>query len=232
VFLRFDRLDTNFVREVRRMKKVTLFAIALLVTAGAAYAQTEQILHVSGHSWEDGGFPPSNVGDKLSVVGILNDIEEPLVWDTSNYSYTLYMRDLVGLGESVNGTTRIAQYSGGLMTVYVDWLPSNHDYGINPPNATSPSTFTDGISVYLDGFFTGFTLTFNEATQSGAFVGSLTFTGGDVYPLLSSTDGWTFGANIANVSPTGYDLQMNGDVFLEVVSVENESWGGIKSLYR
>lgn len=214
------------------MKKVTLFAIALLVTAGAAYAQTEQILHVSGHSWEDGGFPPSNVGDKLSVVGILNDIEEPLVWDTSNYSYTLYMRDLVGLGESVNGTTRIAQYSGGLMTVYVDWLPSNHDYGINPPNATSPSTFTDGISVYLDGFFTGFTLTFNEATQSGAFVGSLTFTGGDVYPLLSSTDGWTFGANIANVSPTGYDLQMNGDVFLEVVSVENESWGGIKSLYR
>lgn len=214
------------------MKKVTLVAFALLVTAGMASAQTEQILHLSGHSWEDGGFPPSNPGDVLSIVGILNDIEEPLVWNTDSYSYTLYMSDLVGLGETVFGTTRVAEYTGGDLAVYVDWLPSNHDYGINPPNATVPSTFTDGISTYLVGFFTDFTLTFNEATASGSFVGGLTFTGGDVFPLLSSTDGWTFGANIANVSPTGYDLQMNGDVFLTVVSVEEESWGGIKSLYR
>ena len=216
------------------MKKVTLVAFALLISMGAAYAQdpVQQILHVSGNSWEDGGFPPSNVGDMLSVVGILNEIEEPLVWDTSNYSYTLHIRDLVALGETVSGTTRIAQYSGGALTVYVDWLPSNHDYGINPPNATSPSTFTDGISPYLDGVFTDFTMTFNEATASGSFVGGLSFTGGDVYPLLASTDGWTFGANIANVSPAGYDLQMNGDVFLTVISVEDDSWGGIKSLYR
>ena len=214
------------------MKKVTVLAIALFVFASAAYAQTEQILHVSGNSWEDGGFPPSNAGDELSVVGILNDIEEPLVWNTDTYSYTMYMRELVALGETYAGTTRIASYSGGLFTVYVDWLPSDHDYGINPPNATSPSTFTNGISTYLDGHFTDFTLTYNEVTASGSFVGSLVFTGGDVYPLLASTDGWTFGANIANVSPEGYDLQLNGDVFLTVVSVEEESWGGIKGLYR
>jgi hypothetical protein len=214
------------------MKKVTVLAIALFVFAGTAYAQTDQILHVSGHSWEDGGFPESLPGDILYVVGIVNDIEEPLTWNTDMYSYTFYMRGLVALGEYINGTTRIASYTGGFFTVYVDMLPSNHDYGINPPNATSPSTFTDGFSTYLDGFFTDFTMTYNEATSSGSFVGSLTFTGGDVYPLLHSTDGWTFGANIANVSPQGYDLQMNGDVFLTVVSVEEESWGGIKSLYR
>jgi hypothetical protein len=214
------------------MKKVTLVVFALLFATGAAHAQTQQILHMSGHSWEDGGFPPSNVGDHLFVVGILNDIEEPLVWDISQYSYTVYMRDLVALGETVIGTTHIAQYSGGLLTVYIDWLPSNHDYGINPPNATSPSTFMDGISTYLDGFFTDFTMVFNQGTASGSFVGSLTFTGGDVFPMLYVTDGWTFGASIANVSPEGYDLQMNGDVFLEVVSVEESSWGGIKSLYR
>lgn len=214
------------------MKKVTIFALALLVTAGAAQAQTQQILHLSGNSWEDGGFPPSNVGDILYVVGILNDIEEPLVWDTANYSYTCYLRDLVSTGEQVFGTTHVAEYTGGLFTIYVDWLPSNHDYGVNPPNATVPSTFTDGISIYVDGFFTDFTVTLNAATASGSFVGGLTFTGGDVFPLLSSTDGWTFGANIANVSPAGYDLQMNGDVFLEVVSVEEDTWGGIKNLYR
>jgi hypothetical protein len=116
----------------------------------------------------------------------------------------------------------------------VDFLPSNHDYGSNPPNATSPSTFTDGISTYLDGYFTDFTLTFNHATSSGSFVGTLNFTGGDVFPLLADPEGWTFGSDIAGFSPNGYDLEINGDVYLfvEPVSVEASSWGAIKGLYR
>ncbi|GJM43239.1 MAG: hypothetical protein DHS20C21_00810 [Gemmatimonadota bacterium] len=208
-----------------------LFALVLGMS-GTAFAQSEQILHVSGHAYEDGGFPSSNVGDFLSVLFILNDIEDPLVWDTANYNYSGQISQLLSLGEAVFGTTHVASYSGGLFTIYVDWLPSNHDYGINPPNATAPSTFTDGISTYLDGFFTDFTLTYNSVTASGSFSGSLNFTGGDVFPLLTATEGWTFGANVAGFSPEGYDLQINGDVFLSVVSVEDESWGGIKSLYR
>jgi hypothetical protein len=215
------------------MKKVTAFvAVALLLTAASAFAQGTQILHVSGHSWEDGGFPPSNNGDSFQAVGDLNDIEQPLVWDTNTYAYTWYMRNLVSVGETLISGTRLVDYTGGLFTVYVDWLPSNGDYGTNPPNATSPSTFTDGISTYLDGFFTSFTLTFNDLTQQGSFTGQLSFTGGDVFPLLSATSGWTFGANLAGVSPTGYDMQLNGDVFLAIVGVEDETWGGIKALYR
>jgi hypothetical protein len=218
------------------MKKATTFALSLVMAfAGTALAD-QQILHLSGNAWEDDGlggtFPPSNPGDVFNVVGILNDIEAPLVWDTANYSYTLWMRDLVSLGESVFGTIHVADYSGGLFTVYVDWLPSNAVYGINPPNATAPSTFNDGISTYLDGYFTDFTVTFNTTTASGSFVGTLNFTGGDVYPLLTATEGWTFGANIAGTSPTGYDLQMNGDVYLQVVAVEPQSWGSVKNLYR
>jgi hypothetical protein len=122
------------------------------------------------------------------------------------------------LGEVIVGTTRVVTYGGGALTIYVDFLPSNHDYGVNPPNATSPSTFTDGFSTYLDGFFTDFTLT---------------FTGGDVFPLLTDPDGWTFGSNIAGFGPTGYDLELNGDVYLQgPVSVEPNSWGQIKGLYR
>src|SRR4029434_5094636 len=74
--------------------------------------------------------------------------------DTANYSYTWYVRDLSSLGEVIVGTTRVVTYGGGALTIYVDFLPSNHDYGVNPPNATSPSTFTDGFSTYLDGVFT------------------------------------------------------------------------------
>jgi len=219
------------------MKKVTVLALSLVVAfAGSAFADS-QILHLSGHAWEDDGpggtFPPSNVGDGLNVVGILNDIEAPLVWDTANYEYTLHVRSLSSLGGAVFGSTHVVSYSGGLFTIYVDNPgPSQHTYGVNPPNGTAPSSFNDGISTYLDGYFSDFTLTFNTLSQSGSFSGTLNFTGGDVYSLLSATNGWTFGANLGNVSPTGYDFQMNGDVYLEIVSVEEASWGGVKNLYR
>ncbi len=215
------------------MKKATVLISVLLVAfAVSAFAQDDQILHMAGEAWEDGGFPPSSSGDMFHAVGILTSIENPLVWDPSSFAYTWYMRDLVSLGATVFGTTHIVSYSGGSLTIYIDNLPLNHVYGINPPNATSPSTFTDGISTYLDGYFTSFSLTFNSATANGTFAGQLNFTGGDVFPLLNATDGWTFGSNIAGFSPEGYDLELNGDVFLLVVSVEEESWGGIKSLYR
>jgi hypothetical protein len=215
------------------MRKVTVWmALFFVAVAGTAFAQTSQILHVSGQTWETGGFPPSNPGDGMNMVGVLNDIDYPLVWDTANYSYTMHVRQLTAIGEVNVGGSRLASYTGGLFSIYVDWLPSNHNYGVNPPNATSPGTFSDGISTYLDGYFTGFSLSFNDVTQSGSFSGTLNFTGGDVFPLLNATTGWTFGANLAGVSPTGYDLQVNGDVYLTVVGVEQETWGGIKALYR
>jgi hypothetical protein len=232
VLHRFTVLARTIVREVG-MKKATVFSFCFLVgMVGSAFGQETQILHVSGNAWEDGGFPSSNVGDEFHLVGLLNDIENPLVWDTDNYSYTFYVRDLISLGETVFDDLHLVAYSGGLFTIYVDWLPSNHDYGINPPNATAPGTFQDGISTYLDGFFTEFNLTLNTSTSSGSFNGTLNFTGGDVFPLLKATDGWTFGANIAGVSPEGYDLFVNGDVFLTIIGVEDDTWANIKSLYR
>jgi hypothetical protein len=215
------------------MKKVTSLVLLLAAMATTAFAQEQTILHMSGNSWETGAFPPSNVGDELQAVGILNDIEEPLVWDTENYSYTCYFRSLISAGEVIFGTTRVVTYGGGLLTIYVDNKPSNHDYGTFPPNLTSPSTFTDGFSVYLDGYFTDFTLTYDHSTSSGTFAGTLNFTGGDVYPLLSDPEGWTFGSNLAGFSPAGYDLEINGDVYLQgPVSVDAHSWGAIKGLYR
>jgi hypothetical protein len=220
------------------MKVAGVFVFIVFAISGVTLAQSTQLLHVSGYAWETGGFPVSDAGDNLTVVGTLNEVEEPLVWDTSNHSHTLWIRDLVSEGEFVIGTFHVVVYTGGLFTIYVDSLPSNHDYGINPPNATAPSTFMDGSSTYLEGFFWNFTLTFNEATESGSFVGEVEFTGGDVFSLLPQTC-LTFGADIANVAPAGYDLQMNGDVNLPVtrggcgsVPVQSHSWGRIKSLYR
>ena len=211
----------------------TIHAILFVLLSSTWAMGAQTILYFSGNSWETGGFPDSQIGDELQAVGILNDIDAPLIWNTAQYSYTWYMRGLISGGESINGTTRIVQYAGGLLTIYTDTLPSNHDYGVNPPNATSPSTFTDGFSTYLDAVFGDFTLTYNVATSTGSFVGDLTFTGGDVFPLLDDPTGWTFGANIAGFSPTGYDLELNGQVFLQgPSSVAPSTWGSIKSLYH
>ncbi len=215
------------------MRKMTLTILFLLAAASSVLAGQHTILFMQGNAWETGGFPTSEIGDELQAVGILTDIDAPLVWNTAQYSYTWWIRGLISTGESVNGTIHMATYTGGQFTIYVDGLPSNHDYGTNPPNATVPSTFTDGTSTYLDGTFSGFTLTLNEVTGNGSFVGDLLFTGGDVFPLLDDPGGWTFGANISGFSPEGYDLEINGQVFLQgPSSVEPSSWGGIKGMYR
>lgn len=219
---------------MRKTAISVLLATAMLM--GAAVAEQETIISVTGHSWETGGFPPSQMGDVMYAVGLVTDIQEPLIWRPDEYSYTWYMRDLVSIQELVFGSTRVVSYTGGYFTIYKDYYPSNHDYGINPPNATSPSTFTDYIQIYLDGYFVAdpdpFTLTLNTSTMSGSFTGTLNFTGGLVYPNLNPDQGWTFGSNIAGVSPQGYDLELNGDVFTMTVAVEASSWSAIKSLYR
>ncbi len=208
-------------------------ALLLLAFSSIPAKAVETILFTAGNAWETGGLPTSEPGDELQAVGLLTDIRLPLVWNTASYSYTWYLRGLLSTGETLNGTTHIATYSGGTITFYVDSKPSNHDYGVNPPNATSPSTFTDGISTYLEGSFEEFTLTLNEATSQGAFTGTITFTGGDVFGLLTSPTGWTFGSNLSGFSPEGYDLEVNGEVFLQgPSSVDETSWGGIKGLYR
>jgi len=216
------------------MKLTPILASLALVPFIVAPAMAQQsVIEISGHSWETGAFPPSNPGDEFQAVGIVNDVLAPLFWQPTIYSYTFYMRGLISIGETVFGNTRIVSYNGGLFTIYRDGLPSNHDYGINPPNATSPSTFTDFNALYLDGFFTDFTLTFNNTTGSGSFTGTLNFTGGVVYPHLTDPNGWTLGSDIRGFSPQGYDLELNGAVYTNgPISVDGTSWGNVKSLYR
>jgi hypothetical protein len=204
-----------------------------LVLAAAPLAAEETAINLDGNAWETGGFPASLPGDELQAVGIVNSIQAPLFWSPDIFSYTWYMRGLLSLGETVYGTTRVATYNGGLFTVYVDWKPSNHAYGVYPPNATVPSTFTDGHGVYLGGELSEFYLTYNSATSSGGFVGELLFTHGNAFPQIQSPDGWAVGANISDVSPAGYDLELNGRVYVDgPVAIEAETWGALKALYR
>jgi hypothetical protein len=207
--------------------------IALALLAGSATAQVTTVINFNGRSWETGGNPPSQFGDQLTSVGNITGVRRPLFWSPSRYSYTFDVSGLVSLGEVIYGTTHIVQYSGGKFRIHVDALPSNAAYGVNPPNATSPATFVDGTATYLEGDFSSFMTTYNTATTSGSLMGSLIFTGGNAYPQLASSTGWTVGAQLGRSAQGGYDTDWNGALYLAgPLATEVASWGQIKSLYR
>ena len=215
------------------MQKLLAATGIVLALALPAAASTTSMVHLSGFAWEDGSVVPSNPGDQLTAVGTVTSIKKPLFWSPSVFSYTWHMGGLSSLGEAVYGTTHVTQYSGGTLRIHVDSRPSNAAYGVNPPNATAPSTFIDGTAVYLEGNFTSFTMTLNTATGAGSLFGSLTFTGGNAYPQLTDPDGWTVGANLTSTAPTGWDTDVNATLFVAgPLAVETASWTSIKALYR
>jgi hypothetical protein len=215
------------------VKKLLAAAGIVLALALPAAASTNSMISLSGLCWEDGSAVPSNPGDQLNAVGTVTNIKKPLYWSPARFSYTWHMSGLTSLGEAVYGTTHVTSYTGGTLRIHVDALPSNAIYGVNPPNATAPSSFTDGTAVYLEGFFTEFTMTLNTTTGAGSIAGALTFTGGNAYPQLTNPDGWTVGANLDRTAPLGWDADVNATLFVAgPLGVDAASWTSIKALYR
>ncbi len=215
------------------MRALAILGAILLVGGVVPAHATENVIHLSGYCWEDGDFPPSAPGDEFEAVGVVTRIRRPLFWSPDRFSYTWHVSEMVSLGESVIGATHIAEYTGGRIAIHVDALPSNHDYGTSPPNATSPSSFTDGHGIYLEGRFDSCSMSFNEKTGQGAWVGEITFTGGNAYPQLQDDSGWSIGSQLSAGAPMGYCTATNGTLYVSgPLATEEVSWAGVKSLYR
>lgn len=214
------------------MRPLAILGLVFILGLRPASAAESKIF-LSGHMWEDGGFPPSFPNDELQAVGVINGIRQPLFWSPNIYSYTWYAHQLISTGSIMLGTTVVTEYIGGEMSIYVDSLPSNASYGTWPDNDTVPSTFTDGHGVYLSGRFQSCSVTFNTATASGSFVGEVMFTAGNAYPQLQSPTGWTIGSTITGTSPSGYAGQLNGAMFVDgPLDLDASSWAEVKALYR
>jgi hypothetical protein len=220
---------------MRRLLPVWVLALVAL-SAATAFGQT--IISYNGNSWETGGFPSSSPGDEFEAVGDITDVFPPLTWDTSLYQYTWYAWDAISLGESVSGSTITVFYTGGEFQIYVDdFAPigTDRDYGVNPPNATAPSTFVDWTldGNYLHGNFSSFKVEYNTASNTGNWEGTLNFNSGTFVNNLGQQNGYTFAATLgAPFPPAGYSLEGAGDIFLETNAAEERSWGAIKGLYQ
>jgi hypothetical protein len=223
----------------RLMKKLPLLLVvaASLVTS-AARAQ-DAIIDYQGYSYETGGFQPSNAGDILSILGIVDNIDPRFNIDLNNEEVTLYVTNLLSTGQVDQGGGVISvAYNGGSIDLYRD--PSkNHDFSVNPPNPpATPNTFTDG-SLFLGGTLSNFFLFVDNNTGSGAYEADCQFTSGSGLATLGqlNANGYTFGGVLdrratANI-PQGYDLAVDGVISVQVqVGVEQRSWGAVKELYR
>jgi hypothetical protein len=226
--------------------------LILLAFAGPAIAD-EPLLHFAGNSWERGLYadrterpfdddrpqagprPRAVRSDRhLSAVGELTAVANPLVWNPQAFSVSWYLRDLKLVADRREGASRVSEYAGGRVTFYADSPGALPVYGIHPPNETVPATFKDGFSVYLDGLVTSFEFSFDETSGLGTFTGTVSFVGGDAYPLLDEPSDWVVTGDMRRGGPSGYSFQLSGGFSQggDTTTIDAESWTAVKDRYR
>jgi len=217
----------------RQMTSGVLAVLLAGVLALPAVAQTAQIDYL-GFGYETGGILPSDPGDELVIEGVADNVSALFGVDLGSDELTFHVSGLVSTGQVVSGGLTSIDYTGGTLEIYQDGA-KNADWGINPPNPTAPSTFTDG-SLFFSGDFTSFTLYFATGGY-GSFAGNLDGTGGTMIDG-SCTDcvyTWSgaFSPEAGAQIPDGYDLQFDG-VFQIDSTVDDDvtSWGSVKALFN
>ena len=242
----------------RRLLRLALMA-ALLVVPVSAFAQTGTVIDwgPDSYAWETGYNAATKLsapGSVLSAVGIVNDFLGPLSAidpNTPGTEYTYYLTGLttaLGTQVTVGPTLSVYQtvYTGGTIEIWQD-SPRDAAFGTNPPNATVPSSFTDG-SLFLSGTVPTFTVTVTRLNATGAYVNGSADSGDPPNGL------WTGGSALAQVSAggnpcpfrltggwnmrtsdvlTGYSALFDGKIDLNCPTAAlPKTWGKIKSNYR
>ena len=216
-----------------------LALIAALSLAAPVKADTLLFDYV-GFDYESPDPNPGSFGEAGSGyvgLGTVPGLFAPLVADTTTYQYTYLVSGMTPLSTTTIGSYTIVDYSAGTLAIYEDskFSGTAATYGSAPPNATAPSSFTDG-TLFLTGTLAGFQFVYNSATNTGSYNATSTSTGGSqrVNVPVYQRDGWTFAGASGNAldGPDGYLHQVDGQNFLGPVPTRASSWGGIKSLYR
>ena len=239
------------------MKRVALLLLsaALLAVAGPAFAtggEDELLISFTGFDYQNPN--PSgtylDLGEGYKVVGFVTSAGPIIATyiDFTSYEYTIYIRDLTVNGRFFtfpNLTVTFANNGRG--SYYADNFPADGGtaatYGINPPNATAPSTFIDGTSdpntgERITGDIDNFVLVYNFSTNQGSFAGNMTLDGGPdlTYIPVPQRMGWVLGGLLGPPNatiPAGYDHQVDGECRIPgKTPAAHKTWGAIKALYR
>jgi len=239
------------------MKRMALLLLSASVLAFASPAfatggEDELLISFTGFDYQNPN--PSgtylDLGEGYKVLGFVTSagaLIAPYV-DLGAYEYTIYIRDLTVSARFFtfpNLTVLFANNGRG--SYYADDFPINGGtaatYGINPPNATAPSTFIDGTldpntGERITGDIDNMVLVYNFTTNQGSFSGSMTLDGGPdlIYVPPAQRAGWVLGGLLGPPNPTiptGYDHQVEGECRIPgKTPAAHTTWGALKALYR
>ncbi|MBI5710512.1 MAG: hypothetical protein HZC42_09445 [Candidatus Eisenbacteria bacterium] len=230
---------------MKRKVLLLLFALSVAVTA-PVFAQTDVfLLGFTGFDYEDPNLDTGNylqVGDGYKALGFVTSFGpylQPYV-DTGVNEYTFYFYDLtVATRFFAGGVLEVTFDNNGRGRYFEDSRTSGSPgtYGTNPPNATAPSTFTDG-TLALGGQIDNFALVYDFNLDQGNFQGNMTLDEGVdlIYIPSGQRAGWTLGglAGRPNATvPQGYDNQISGECRIPgPTPTTHATWGALKALYR
>jgi hypothetical protein len=208
-----------------------LLCVCLLLLPSISPAQEQFV--INGYSYFT---PPEGVGTVTTVVAFLdppNGFTYPVTLDFVNNEYTFYFQSAIATVTPGPVTTEY-NYAAAQFYIYED-ATKNGNFGINPPNATSPSTFQDG-TVVLTGTISNLRRTdYNMPFPEPFFLAECTFTGGTKFGELVQGNNWNWHGGLSS-NPVfvlqGYRHRWASKiVFAGPLPAEQTTWGNIKALY-
>ncbi len=203
------------------MRRIT--TLALIVVSAHLAPVHATTLDYQGYAFKSGVSLPFVAGDSLRIPVVVDQASAALGVDFAAEEMTGYITGLVADAPQDGGEgVLLVTFSGGRIDFYRD--PSrDHDFSAGPPNATVPSTFTNG-TLCLGGPLTSFALFFDSETTTGAYEGTVTFDEGSCLETLhaSRAEGFTFGGVVSREAPgqslpDGYAMSVDG--FLQAQKV-------------
>lgn len=234
-------------REASMIRTIRSHALALALCTLATTSHAGPVI-----DWDPAHFYTTNpaatptsspVGTQLFIVGTVSAFGPPLTFLNANdptKDYTFYIYGLTSLGTTATpvpplGTAYLATYDPGVFELY-EGTPRDADFGVNPPNGTVPSTFTDG-TLLLSGTMNNFYTQTSDFSgfQTGNSEGSITWTGGTLLNYVAGCPSlFTGGLSWAEgVKPEGYLFRHDGKVDHNCPTPSRTgTWGRLKTLYR
>lgn len=196
-------------------------------------------------------------GSQLTVVGIPTLFCSPLQDLIANCppnpgpvkEYTFVWSGLTSAGTvgptpyGGSGSKWDTDYTGGSFTIYEGPAcnaPRSGSMPLNPPNATVPANFADGVPI-LSGILYSFHVTVTKSslgTYGGSFRSKYRVLGGSLYARLAGagegdvTGLWCVASQLAGCAPTGYSAHPSGKFDVGTTPAASSTWGTIKLLYR
>jgi len=231
-----------------KRKAFLLLFTAIFAFAVPAFAQNHVLFAFQGFDYQDPNTNPNpdpatgylDLGEGYKTVGFVTSVGSELdpYTDFTLNEYTFHAFNLtVAARFYAGGFLEVDFNNGGRARYFQDPKSggTHATYGVNPPNATSPSTFIDG-TLQIGGSINSFILTYDFNLNQGNTSGSMNLDEGIQLVYVPVHNGWTL-AGLAGrpngTVPTGYDNQLSGECRIpDATPTTHRTWGAVKALYR